>query len=60
MTRGCSSACEVTSYLSGGQDIPQISYSCTASSLSNKENYRLVRALTVVSCMYHDLGGVYV
>ena len=40
---GCSSACEVTSYLSGGQGIPQISWGCTASSLSNKENHRLVR-----------------
>ena len=26
---GCSDACVVTSYLSGGQNIPQISYSCT-------------------------------
>jgi ABC-type branched-subunit amino acid transport system substrate-binding protein len=41
----CSSACEVTSYLSGGQKIPQISWGCTASSLSNKEKYRLVRHL---------------
>ena len=40
---GCSSACEMTSYLSGGQGIPQISWGCTASSLSNKENHRLVR-----------------
>ena len=40
---GCSAACEVTSYLSGGQKIPQISWGCTASSLSNKENHRLVR-----------------
>ena len=40
---GCSSACEVTSYLSGGQKIPQISWGCTAVSLSNKEKYRLVR-----------------
>jgi len=39
----CSAACEVTSYLSGGQGIPQISWGCTASSLSNKEKYRLVR-----------------
>ena len=40
---GCSSACEVTSDLAAGQDIPQISWGCTASSLSNKENHRLVR-----------------
>ena len=39
---GCSSACEVTSYLSGGQNLPQISYACTAASLSDKEKYRLV------------------
>ena len=38
----CSAACEVTSYLSGGQIIPQISWGCTALSLSNKEEYRLV------------------
>ena len=48
---GCSSACEVTSYLSGGQGIPQISWGCTASSLSNKEKYRLVRPLSVVVCV---------
>ena len=35
---GCSSACEVTSYLSAGQSIPQVSYSCTAGSLSNKKS----------------------
>ena len=46
---GCSSACEVTSYLSGGQGIPQISWGCAASSLSNKEQYRLVELPSVVS-----------
>ena len=25
---GCSAVCEVTSYLSGGQNMPQIGYSC--------------------------------
>ena len=25
---GCSAVCEVTSYLSGGQNLPQIGYSC--------------------------------
>ena len=41
---GCSSAsCELTSYLSGGQAIPQISWGCTSPSLSNKEEYQLVR-----------------
>ena len=48
---GCSSACEVTSYLSGGQGIPQISWGCTAISLSNKEKYRLVRPLSVGVCV---------
>ena len=43
---GCSSACEVTGYLSGGQGIPQISWGCTAVSLSNKEQYGLVRLLS--------------
>ena len=45
----CSSACEVTSYLLGGQDIPQVSYSCTAASLSNKDQHRLVRLLQTPS-----------
>ena len=51
----CSSACEVTSFLAGGQGTPQISYGCTASSLSNKEEHRLVRPFAVVSpaCFYH-------
>ena len=40
---GCSSACEVTSFLAGGQGVPQISWGCTASSLSDKKNHRLVR-----------------
>ena len=40
---GCSSACEVTSYLAAGQGIPQVSYACTALSLSNKEQHALVR-----------------
>ena len=44
----CSATCEVTSYLLGGQKIPQISWGCTASSLSDKEKYRLVRPLSVV------------
>ena len=40
---GCSSACEVTSYLSGGQGIPQISWGCALPELSDKEKHRLVR-----------------
>ena len=42
----CSSACEVTSYLAAGQGIPQISYSCTAASLSNKKEHCLVSMWT--------------
>ena len=38
---GCSSACEVTSYLSSGQGVPQISYSCTSPSLSDKNEFFL-------------------
>ena len=40
---GCSSACKVTSYLSGGQDIPQISWGCASPKLSDKSQHRLVR-----------------
>ena len=40
---GCSSACEVTNYLAAGQGLPQISWGCTASSLSDKSKYGLVR-----------------
>ena len=39
---GCSSACKVTGHLSEAQKIPQISWGCTSSSLSNKEDYNLV------------------
>ena len=41
---GCSSACGVTSYLAGGQNIPQISYSCTSPSLSDEAAHPLVSA----------------
>ena len=40
---GCSSACEVTSYLSGAQGIPQISWGCALPELSDKEKHGLVR-----------------
>jgi ABC-type branched-subunit amino acid transport system substrate-binding protein len=33
---GCSSACEVTSYLSAGQGIPQVSWGCEAPELSSR------------------------
>ena len=39
----CSSACEVTSYLAGGQKIPQISWGCASPKLSDKDQYGLVR-----------------
>ena len=42
---GCSSACKVTSHLSAGQGIPQISHSCTSPDLSNKDEYELVRSV---------------
>ena len=38
----CSSACEVTSFLSSGYEIPQISWGCTSPTLSNKNEYGLV------------------
>ena len=56
---GCSSACEVTSYLSGGSGIPQVSWGCASPKLSNKDEYPLVRpfpsslslcALTACGC----------
>ena len=39
---GCSSACEVTSYLSGGHGLPQISWGCHDSFLSDKLEHPLV------------------
>ena len=47
---GCSAACEVTSYLSSGPKIPQISYSCTSPALSDKSNYELVRVALATLC----------
>ena len=38
----CSAACEVTGYLSGGQGIAQISYSCTSPTLSDKNEFQTV------------------
>ena len=40
--RGCSTACEVTSYLAAGQGLAQLSCGCTASSLSDKGKHSLV------------------
>ena len=49
---GCASACEVTSYLSLGQNIPQVSWGCTAGKLSDKKNYQMVcsMVLNIKSC----------
>ena len=38
---GCSAACEVTSHLSAGQNIPQISWGCTSHVLSDKTKHQL-------------------
>ena len=38
----CSSACKVTSYLSGGQNLSQISYGCELGTLSDKTKFQLV------------------
>ena len=48
---GCSAACEVTSYLSGGQGLPQISWGCTLPELSNKDQHRLVSPLAAAPCV---------
>ena len=47
---GCSSACEVTSHLSAGQNIPQISYSCTSPTLSDQSEHPLVRVAWRLAC----------
>ena len=44
----CSTACEVTSYLSGGQDIPQISWGCTSPTLSDKTKFKLVHVFVTM------------
>ena len=51
---GCSSACEVTSYLSGGQGLPQVSWACGSPELSNKDQHRLVSPLAVAPCVRFD------
>ena len=50
----CSATCEVTSYLSAGQRMPQISWGCASSELSNKDKYPLVR-LSHLVCLSHVL-----
>ena len=46
------SACEVTSYLSGGQGLPQVSWGCTLPELSNKDQHRLVSPLAAAPCVH--------
>ena len=54
----CSSACEVTSYLSGGQNIPQISYGCTSPTLSDKTKFPLVHVCVTMCMMYTSLSAL--
>ena len=47
----CSSVCEMTSFLSGGQGIPQISWGCHDPQLSDKSRHQLVRTIVAtVDC----------
>jgi ABC-type branched-subunit amino acid transport system substrate-binding protein len=39
----CDLACESTAYLTGGRGIPQISYRCSSTALSNKATFPMVR-----------------
>ena len=52
---GCSTACKVTSYLSSGQEIPQISWACASPKLSDKDQYRLVSFLNRVPSLYYAM-----
>jgi hypothetical protein len=56
----CSTACESTGYITAGLDIPQISYSCSASILSDKSKYPTVstHALFVFSAPLRLLRSV--
>ena len=44
----CSVACESTAILTAGLDIPQISYSCSSVTLSDKKTYPTVRLTIAV------------
>ena len=47
----CSSVCELTSFLSGGHGIPQISWGCHDPQLSDKSRHQLVRTIVAtVDC----------
>ena len=50
----CSAACEVTSYLSGGQGLPQVSWACGSPELSNKAQHRLVSLLAAAPYVRFD------
>ena len=41
----CSAGCESTGYITAGLQIPQVSYSCTAASLSEKDKYPMATPL---------------
>ena len=45
---GCSAACKMTSYLAGGQGLPQLSFGCTSPELSLHDEFPLV-SLGVIS-----------
>ena len=47
-------ACEVTSYLSGGQGLPQVSWACGSPELSNKAQHRLVSLLAAAPYVRFD------
>ena len=51
---GCSTACEVTSYLAAGQGIPQVSWACGSPELSNKDHHRLVSPLATAPRVRFD------
>ena len=51
----CTTACEVTSYLAGAQNISQISWGCLSPALSNKTEFGLVTSLpTAHACSAFD------
>ena len=54
---GCSSVCEVTSYLSAGQGIPQLSFSCTSPTLSAKKEFELVDGMLALLNPFQSTVG---
>ena len=55
---GCSSVCEVTSQLSGGQNLAQISWGCTSPTLSDKSKFQLVRTGLATIALFTGLRGI--